>query len=113
MGHSAGFSYPLWAIMKDLVKHYGPWHSIWFTNYHSAELHNIFLKLAISFKGTVILNECMYINSINVGLHRTSFKSLVSAKKIWFPAVTHSAVRISNSNNSVKFETKFEINVVK
>ncbi len=39
MGHSAGFGYALWAIAQglviryglamDLVKRYGPWHSIW------------------------------------------------------------------------------------
>jgi hypothetical protein len=29
MSHSAGFGYPLWAVAKDLVKHYGPWRSIW------------------------------------------------------------------------------------
>jgi hypothetical protein len=50
----------------------------------------------------------MYINSIIEGLHHPSFKSLVSAKKIWFPAVAHCAVRISNWNNSVIFETEFE-----
>jgi hypothetical protein len=29
MGQSAGFGYPLWAVAKDFVKHYGPWRSIW------------------------------------------------------------------------------------
>jgi hypothetical protein len=28
MGHSTGFGYLLWAVAKDLVKHYGPWRSI-------------------------------------------------------------------------------------
>ncbi len=28
MGHSAGFSYALWAIMQDFVMHYEPQHRI-------------------------------------------------------------------------------------
>jgi hypothetical protein len=28
-GHSAGSGNHLWAVAKDLVKHYEPWRSIW------------------------------------------------------------------------------------
>jgi hypothetical protein len=46
----------------------------------------------------------MYMNIIREGLRHTSFKSLVSAKKIWLSAVAHSAVRISNLNNSTNLK---------
>jgi hypothetical protein len=55
--------------------------------------------------------KCLYINSIIEGLHHPSFKSLVSAKKIWFPTVAYSAVRISNLNYLANSERNF--NVVK
>jgi hypothetical protein len=48
----------------------------------------------------------MYINSTSEGQHYPSFKSLEFAKKIWFSAVAHSAVRISNSNNSANLKKK-------
>jgi non-homologous end joining protein Ku len=38
--------------------------------------------------------------STSKGLHHPIFKSLVSAKKIVFPAVAHSAVQFSNLNSS-------------
>jgi hypothetical protein len=41
----------------------------------------------------------MYVNSANKGLHDPGFKSLVSAKNIWFPAVTHSVLQILSLNN--------------
>jgi hypothetical protein len=40
----------------------------------------------------------MYINSASEGLQNPSFKSLVYAQKIWFPAVAGSAVQIWNLN---------------
>jgi hypothetical protein len=38
-----------------------------------------------------------------------SFKSLESAKKIWLPAVAHSAVQISNSNNLANLKLNSKI----
>jgi hypothetical protein len=46
----------------------------------------------------------MYTNSTSKGLHHPSFKSLVSPKEIWFPAVVRSAVQISNLNNSANLK---------
>jgi hypothetical protein len=80
---------------------YGPSRKI---NYHSAKLDSSFQQFAISFKGTVNAKKCMYINSISESLHHPSFKSMASAKKIWFSAVAHSAVRILNSNNSANLK---------
>ncbi len=62
MGHGAGFDYAVCAVAKDLVKRYGPWRSI-------------------SFKGTMMLTNCMYMNSTIKNIHHPSFKSLESAKK--------------------------------
>jgi hypothetical protein len=42
----------------------------------------------------------MYINIYYQGLYNSSFKALVSAQKMLFPAVAHGAERISNLNNS-------------
>ncbi len=54
MGRSEGFGSALWAMAQHLILRYGRLHK---TNYHSAELDNSFEKLAISFKGTVMLES--------------------------------------------------------
>jgi hypothetical protein len=49
--HSAGFSYPLWAVVKDLVKCFGPWRSIWLgAVIHSAKPVTIAQKYSAVFK---------------------------------------------------------------
>jgi hypothetical protein len=88
---------------------YGPWRSIWLCAMGHGEkpitiaqnCATLFKSLAISLKGAVMLKKCMYINSTTDSLHHPSFtvNTWYLRTKIWFPAVVHSAVQISNSNN--------------
>jgi hypothetical protein len=65
MCHSAGFGYPLWAVVKNLVKRYGPWRRISLCAMgHCAkpitiaqELDDSCEKLVVSFKGTVMVKS--------------------------------------------------------
>jgi hypothetical protein len=51
MGHNALFGYAVRAVAQDSVMRYGSWHQKKKNNYQSAEVHNTFQKLSISFKG--------------------------------------------------------------
>jgi hypothetical protein len=109
MGYRAGFGYVLWPITQDLEKHSGTWRRIWFCAMgDSAKLIITAQNCTTVFKSLQIPSmdsddkKCtgMYLDSTYEGLHHPSFKSLVYARKIGFPALAHSTERILNSNNS-------------
>jgi hypothetical protein len=54
--------------------------------------------------------ESVLIKTVLARAYTTQVLSPWYLPKKWFPAVAHSAVRISNSNNC-EFETEFEKNV--
>ncbi len=78
MGDCGGFGYTLWAIAWGLVS--------------AITIAQNQVTVAISFKEIVMLKSACIKKSTSQGLHHPSFKSLVSAKKIWFCVAAHSAV---------------------